>query len=133
MGEVMIELILPWPPTVNSYYVKNRAAVYISPKGKNFRDDVAEAIMQQAPDAHIPEDDRIMMEVVLFPPDKRKRDLDNHMKALLDAMTKVGLWEDDSQIDQLQIYRGEIVDKGMCHIRLYEAGPIIPKGSRIPD
>lgn len=128
----MIELILPWPPTVNSYYVKQRTHVYISPKGKNFRDDVQQAIIQQIPDVALG-DMRMLMEVVLFPPDKRKRDLDNHMKALLDAMTIAGVWEDDSQIDQLHIYRGEIVANGLAHITIHEAGPIIPKGARIPN
>lgn len=127
----MIELILPWPPTVNSYYVKTKTHVHISPKGKNFREDLNLAIVQQAPDLALGGDFRIMLEVVLFPPDRRKRDLDNHMKALLDALTKAGVWEDDSQIDQLQIYRGAIVDNGSCHIRIYEAGPIIPINARI--
>ena len=73
------------------------------------------------------------MEITLFPPDRRKRDLDNYLKALFDAITKSGFWVDDSQIDQLMVYRGAIVDKGVIHIRIYEAGPIIPLGMRIPD
>lgn len=128
----MIEIILPWSPTVNSYYVKSKTHVYISPKGKNFREDVAEAIAQQVPDVCLGED-RLFVEVVLFPPDKRRRDLDNHMKALLDALTHAGIWEDDSQIDQLQIYRGEVIQDGMIHLRVYEAGPCIKKNQRVPD
>lgn len=128
----MIELILPWSPTVNSYYVKTKTHMYLSPKGKNFREDVVEALFQQAPDACLGED-KLFVEVVLFPPDRRRRDLDNHMKALLDALTHAGLWEDDSQIDQLHIYRGEIVDKGLIHIRVYEAGPCIKRSQRVPD
>jgi crossover junction endodeoxyribonuclease RusA len=46
-------------------------------------------------------------------PDRRARDLDNLPKALLDAITHAGLWEDDSLIDELHIYRcGPI--KGGC-------------------
>jgi len=37
-------------------------------------------------------------------PDNRRRDLDNVLKALLDSFTGI-LWADDSQIDDLQIYR----------------------------
>lgn len=128
----MIEIILPWSPTVNRYYSKTRTHVYISPKGKNFREDVVEALAQQVPDLCLT-DTRLFVECVLFPPDRRKRDLDNHIKSLLDALTQAGVWEDDSQIDQLHIYRGEIVDKGLIHMRIYEAGPIIKRNSRVPD
>lgn len=128
----MIELILPWSPTVNSYYVKSKTHVFISTKGKNFREDVAEAIAQQVPDLMLG-DMKMLVEVVLFPPDRRKRDLDNHMKALLDSLAKAGIWEDDSQIDQLHIYRGEVVDKGLIHMRIFEAGPCIKKNTRVAD
>lgn len=39
----------------------------------------------------------------LVPPDRRKRDIDNYNKALLDALTHSGLWSDDSQIKSLAI------------------------------
>ncbi|NBW22487.1 MAG: RusA family crossover junction endodeoxyribonuclease, partial [Caulobacteraceae bacterium] len=37
---------------------------------------------------------RVVIEA--FPPDRRKRDLDNILKSLLDALTHAGVWEDDS-------------------------------------
>lgn len=49
----------------------------------------------------------LAVEVYLFFPDNRKRDLDN-IKGLLDAMSGV-LWEDDSQIVDLHIRK--YVDK----------------------
>ena len=42
--------------------------------------------------------------------DNRRRDLDNALKALLDAITHGGLIEDDSFIDQLIVTRGEKVE-----------------------
>lgn len=51
---------------------------------------------------------RMKVALVLSPPDKRKRDLDNYLKATLDAMTHAGVFVDDSQIDALSIERGEV-------------------------
>ncbi|MCV5079210.1 RusA family crossover junction endodeoxyribonuclease, partial [Escherichia coli] len=41
------------------------------------------------------------VEIVLFPPDNRIRDLDNYNKALFDALTHAGVWEDDSQVKRM--------------------------------
>jgi len=40
---------------------------------------------------------------MLFMPDRRKRDIDNTLKALLDALTHAGVWLDDSQVVDLRI------------------------------
>jgi crossover junction endodeoxyribonuclease RusA len=60
----------------------------------------------------------LRVEIEAWPPDKRKRDLDNILKSLLDALTYAGIWEDDSQIDDLRIYRATI--GGMVKVRIYE-------------
>lgn len=123
----MYELYLPYPPTVNSYYVKTRNGIFISTKGKKFRADVAEAVLQQLPDTSI--DHKCLIEVVLYPPDARKRDIDNCLKALLDSLTKCGLWHDDVLIDQIFLYRGvRMKPYGSTFIRISEAGPLIPEG-----
>lgn len=119
-----VVLHLPWPPTVNSYYKVTRYGQrYLDKKVRHFRDLVAESVHEQMPGVTL--DESIYMEVYLFPPDRRKRDLDNYMKGLLDAITESGLWEDDSLIDQLHIYRGEIVKDGSVRVELSDAGPII--------
>ncbi len=120
-----VVLFLPWPPTVNSYYkVTRHGQRYLDKKVRAFRDVVAESVHEQMPGLTL--DESIFMEVYLFPPDRRKRDLDNYMKGLLDALTEADLWEDDSLIDQLHIYRGEIVDGGSVRVELSDAGPTIP-------
>ena len=126
------EFYLPFPPTVNNYYVKTQRGVYISHKGRLFRDLVAAAIHEQLPNTYIT--DRVLVEAVLFMPDRRKRDLDNYTKALQDSLTKAHLWEDDELIDQLFLYRGQ-VDKagGSVFLRISEAGPVIPLGSVPPE
>lgn len=125
---MQIEIHLPWPPTVNSYYghkpVKRRIIPYIKKAGKDYRAAVHEAVVEQV--GYLNLDENLLVEVVLFPPDKRKRDLDNYMKALLDALTHAQVWEDDSQIEQLHIYRGIQMPKGLVSIRIGHGGPIVP-------
>lgn len=124
MLEQDVVLHLPWPPTVNSYYkVTRNGQRYLDKKVRIFREAVGASVHEQM--AGVSLDDSLFMEVYLFPPDRRKRDLDNYMKGLLDALTQAGLWEDDSQIDQLHIYRGEVVDGGSVRIEVTDAGPVM--------
>ena len=62
--------------------------------------------------------DRLSVEITLYPPDRRKRDLDNYLKGTLDALTHAGLWEDDSQIDTLSIQRGLVVKNGYVDVSI---------------
>jgi crossover junction endodeoxyribonuclease RusA len=55
----------------------------------------------------------------VFPPDKRKRDIDNLLKSLLDSLTHAKVWKDDNQISDLRIYRNPII-AGMVKVRVYE-------------
>lgn len=130
---MICEIYLPFPPTVNNYYSRSKhAGVFISQKGRKYRAQVEEAVVQQCPGLHIT--DRMLVEVVLFPPDKRVRDVDNYNKSLLDALSHAGLWEDDQLIDQLFMYRGEVRSRrGIAYIRVSEAGPVIKEVGMLPD
>lgn len=100
---VTYSLFLPWPPALNRYYrsvtIGGRARVLISEHGRKFHKDVADCCMvQRAPRglAH-----RLCVRLHANPPDRRRRDLDGMLKAVLDSLTKAGVWLDDSQIDEL--------------------------------
>lgn len=121
------ELYLPFPPSDNNYYVQTRNGRFISGKGKKFREQVNEAVLEQLPDTRI--DYEVIVEVVLFMPDRRTRDIANYMKALMDAISKSDLWVDDVLIDQLFIYRGALAkDNAHAFCRIADAGPVIPVG-----
>jgi crossover junction endodeoxyribonuclease RusA len=55
---------------------------------------------------------RLYLEVVLWPKDKRKYDIDNRIKALLDSLQDAGVFDDDEQIDQINVYRGLAIVQG---------------------
>lgn len=103
----MIRLELPYPPTINHYYGVRGKGRYIKPEGLAFRKAVADVVQMVNPIAG-----KVGIHILVFPPDKRKRDLDNVLKALLDALTHAGAWVDDSQIWDLQITRGDNKEGG---------------------
>lgn len=55
-----------------------------------------------------------------YPPDVRKRDLDNMLKAPLDAMQKAGLYSDDSQVARLLIERKRTRRPGVLIVSITE-------------
>jgi crossover junction endodeoxyribonuclease RusA len=110
------QLILPWPPSVNNYWMSSGNMRYISKRGRVFRQAVAEECATQGVRAL---EGRLAVHVALFPPDKRKRDVDNVLKALLDACEHAGCYESDSQIDELHVVRQEIRIGGGCTILIH--------------
>ncbi len=115
----MIELDLPYPPSVNTYWRNVTGRTLISKKGRTYRKEmIATVAMQQPGD---PLRGRLEVSVTAYPPDNRRRDLDNVLKALLDGMQHAGVYEDDSQIDHLAISRGTTKPKASrVHVRILE-------------
>ena len=63
---------------------------------------------------------RVAVTLALYPPDKRRRDVDNYSKAVLDLLTKASVWDDDSQIDRLTIERGPVVRGGRVDVEVIQ-------------
>lgn len=113
----MIVFCLDWPPQVNHYYTVVRGRKVLSSKGRQYKIDTAVKMLQ----AKVPRslDGRLEVRIDAFPPDKRKRDLDNLLKPLLDGIQDYGMF-DDSQIDYLRIRRCENKKKGLMIVRVFE-------------
>ena len=111
----MIELTLPWPPTVNTYWRNYQGRTIISAKGREYRKAVADQVLVQRAAKHI--DDAVRVEIKAYRPDRRRRDLDNLLKALLDSMTYAGVMEDDALIEDLRVYWADEVG-GMVKITI---------------
>jgi crossover junction endodeoxyribonuclease RusA len=111
----MITVSLPYPPSVNSYWrhvSKGRIAgrVLISEAGRAYRKAVSGEIAAQA--ARMGYEGHLKVSIVAYPPDGRRRDLDNVLKALLDSLAHAGVYRDDCQIYSLQISRGPVMRNG---------------------
>jgi len=110
----MIELTLPWPPSVNHYWVHTRTVAFISAKGKEYRKAVSAIVAQNHT---VIRDKPIKVDIIAYRPDRRLRDLDNLLKAPLDALTNAQVWTDDSLIRDLRIRWGVGI-KGMMIVKI---------------
>lgn len=130
-------LLLPFPPSVNTYWrhlSKGPLAgrTLLSEDGRKYRGTVALALRRQrglGDQAALA--GRLKVDIEARMPDRRRRDLDNVPKALLDALTHAGFWLDDSQIDDLRIWRGERL-AGELVVTVTEL-PVVQKALELPE
>ena len=115
MAEVTRVYELPYPPTGNRAWRMVNGRMLISREGRRYRQCVA-AILAAHGVRPIP--GRLAMVVTVRPPDRRRRDLDNTQKGLLDALEAGGAYEDDSQIDLLVVRRESVTAGGQVHVRI---------------
>lgn len=100
----MIEVRLPLPPSTNKLYraVPGRGVIK-SAAYRKWIDDAGYALLEQKPKPVAGDFD---LWLYVEWPDKRKRDLDNSIKATLDLLVSHQLVEDDSKCQAMHIYRG---------------------------
>lgn len=106
---------LPWPPSVNGYFASVKGRLILSAKGRAYR----EAVKWMGAEQKWPSfnESRVRVEFEAWVPDRRRRDLDNILKSLCDSLTHAGVWQDDSQIDDLRIYRAPLIG-GMVKVNI---------------
>ena len=100
-------LSIPWPPTVNTYYryvhTRSGTRVLISREGRAYRGAVRSAAINARADKRLA--GRLHVVIKAYPKDRRRRDLDNLLKAALDALQHAGVFVDDGQIDLIEVRR----------------------------
>jgi len=114
---------LPFPPSVNHYWRHVGHRTLISRTGRAYRQQVLHDVEQLGLRAIT---GPIKLEVIATRPDRRRRDLDNLLKSLLDALDHADVYEDDSQIQDLRItwecdenQQPVIVAGGLCEVRIW--------------
>lgn len=103
MADKECTIELPWPPSINCYWRRNGSRYFISKEGQNYRELVIYSCFQYRNIFN--NEDRLALEIDAYPPDKRRRDLDNILKSLGDSLQHAGVYQDDNQIDKIIIAR----------------------------
>jgi crossover junction endodeoxyribonuclease RusA len=116
----MIMLSIPYPPSGNHMWKHARGKHYLTKAAVDYYTQVAWLIKSSGLAMGL--DGRLEVEVDIYPPDKRKRDLSNVIKVVEDACTKAGLWQDDSQIDRLVLQRMPSIKGGAIALRVAPGG-----------
>lgn len=110
--------ILPWPVSVNAMYGTNRSGkVFLKSRGKAFK-KACGLILAQEKCHFTGKEDRVWLNIEVYPPDNRKRDISNLIKIVEDS---IPWFTDDSQVDKIVIERFEIDPRKKGYI-LIECG-----------
>jgi crossover junction endodeoxyribonuclease RusA len=121
-GGQVVKLVLPYPPSVNHYWRHFHGRTVISREGRAFRENVQALLAPERGGSNgprkPPSGGRIALAMDAFPPDRRRRDLDNIQKSTLDAFEHAGVYEDDSQVDLLVTRRCEVDPPGRLEIHI---------------
>lgn len=107
---------IPFPPSVNTYW-RNlpTGRTVLSAKAREYRKKVIALTAVNKPFLS-----RLRMVIELYPPDKRRRDVDNSLKAILDSLQHAGVYRDDEQIDELTAMKKTPVKGGYCMVSIFE-------------
>lgn len=99
----VITLILPYPPSVNQTWRHGKATgqVYLSPEVRQYRERVKKVVALTGAEHRLTNE--LSYSASLHPPaDNIVRDLDNHFKAVWDALKHAKVIRDDSQFKQIK-------------------------------
>jgi len=120
------EFDMPWPPSVNkccrAVPARRRGGgsargvrVPLSRGGRAYRREACARLAAWRRGKR-PMAGRLAVTVELLPPTRRAIDIDNRIKALLDALQHGGVLVDDGQVDRLTVERGPVTAGGGARV-----------------
>ena len=110
-------MVFAYPVSVNSYLRKTKTGMYKTMQARQFE----KAFFFEAHKAKVPkhrEGVLLRANIELFPPDNRKRDIDNSMKQIFDCCQQIGWCWDDRQIVKLWVEKKDRLPGGACSVEL---------------
>lgn len=122
---------LPFPPSANVYWRMDKrfGRMYPSAKAKKYRKEIQKQMRSVAFGSV-----RLQVSMMLHAPTKRKYDIDNRIKVLLDALEFAGVFNDDEQVDKLVVERGRVrpEDDGVLVVIERIRSANLPTSRRLP-
>jgi len=99
-----VAFTLPYPPSGNRVTRRGKFHQYESPEAKAYKTGVA-LLLKSLKVTKFDAQTKIAVTVYIYRP-RASGDLDNRLKALLDALNGL-VWEDDRQVVEIHAYRAE--------------------------
>ncbi len=121
---------LPWPPTVNHYWIRGtqwggKRGMRLSDDAKMFRQKAFIAIRRDIPRGWTETRGHwFWLTINVYPPDNRRRDLDNILKPVLDVLTHSRVYEDDYYVRGMTIMRCEVTRDGVVVVDVKSLGAV---------
>jgi crossover junction endodeoxyribonuclease RusA len=109
---------LPWPPTVNHYYTVSRGRKILSEAGRAYKAYAVQCMLIQRIPKLEKGDAPFGLHILARPPDKRRRDLDNLLKPIIDSLVDYGAIPDDWMVDDIRIQRLNKVKDGQIEVQI---------------
>lgn len=114
----MVELELPFPPSINHFYSYYQGRPVLSKDARTYRHQVRRIAIASGIKPFMRP---IAVRIEIHPPDDRRRDCDNVQKAVLDALQHAGAFWDDSQVVWLLSIKHPSHADGGVKVRLADA------------
>lgn len=111
-----ITVELPFPPSVNKLW-RNAGRTLLSADARAFY-RLAVFQIHKNLRGHKTITAPVAVKIMLYPPNRARRDLDNYAKATLDALKKAKVFTDDSLVHDLHLAWGEIKKPGKCEVNI---------------
>lgn len=109
---------MAYPPTVNHYYTVARGRKILSGTGRAWLASESLGVRIQRANRAFDSISPLTVAIVIHPPDNRRRDLDNTLKPVLDALVQGRAIADDSLIEELSIRRGSVQRGGSVEVEI---------------
>ena len=120
--EKTLMFTLPFPPSVNTYYRTYLGRMLISRKGREYCGKVLRSLIEQKMTAGFTTE-RLRIDILACRGDRRKYDLDNLLKPLIDSLASTNngacLFDNDEQLDEILIVRGPVDTDGPGFVRIH--------------
>jgi len=114
----MLTLDLPYPPSVNHMYINARGRRFPNKKAVDYKVRVQDIVIDNQATKY--GSTPISLQIWVYPPDRRKRDISNIIKIIEDSLQDAGVYDDDFQIGLLVVERGQIIKGGKVTVMIDE-------------